>query len=89
MRDGRKSGDTADWRYALGSASLWDFLSEKKVPTKETRMKIKMEVNSILIFDYNMISLGDTADWKSEQTGSVVGWDDTATTVSQVVCAST
>ena len=27
---------------------------EKEVPTKKTRMKIKMEVNSILIFDYNI-----------------------------------
>ena len=52
-------------------------------------MKIELKVNSNLIFDYNMISLGDTADWKAELTVIVVGWVDTATIVMQVVCAST
>ena len=52
-------------------------------------MKIKMEVNSILIFDYNMISLGDTADWKAVLTVIVVGWVDIATIVTQAVREST
>ena len=52
-------------------------------------MKIELKVNSNSIFDYNMISLGDTADWKSVLTVSVAGWVDSATTVIQVVRVST
>ena len=42
------------WATQRTGASLWGFFSEKETPTKKTRMKIKMEVNSILIFDYNI-----------------------------------
>ena len=52
-------------------------------------MKIELKVNSNSIFDYNMISLGDTADWKAALTVIVVGWVDIATTVIQVVRDST
>ena len=70
---------------------MWDFLSEKKVPTKETSVKNETKVNSVSFFDYNMISLGDTADCKAAPTATVVvaGWVDKATTVIQVVRVST
>ena len=68
---------------------MWDFLSEKKVPTKETSVKNETKVNSVSFFDYNMISLGDTADWQAGLTVTAVGWVDTATTVTQAVRVST
>ena len=52
-------------------------------------MKNETKANSVSFFDYDMISLGDTADWKAALTVIVVGWVDIATTVIQVVRDST
>ena len=84
MCDGRKSGDTAE-----RCASLWGFFSEKETPTKKTRMKIELKVNSNSIFNYNQVSPGDTADWKTELTVIVVGRVDIATSIRQGVRVST
>ena len=63
-------------------------LLKKKSQRRKLRMKIELKVNSNSIFDYNMISLGDTADWKSALAVTVASRVDTAIIVIQVVRVS-